>query len=73
MEHVELKEYLTKSIFISHIDDPHNTGILIYPDNKIFQGWEMFMTFILLTSCVLTPIEIAFSDHVTKETGSTFQ
>ena len=33
----------------------------------------MFMTLILLVSCILTPIEIAFSDHITAEKGISFQ
>jgi|APSaa5957512535_1039671.scaffolds.fasta_scaffold64758_2 hypothetical protein len=41
---------------------------IIYPDNKVFQIWELFMTMVLLVSCFLTPVEIAFtsttaSDH----------
>jgi len=37
---------------------------VIYPDNKWYQVWELFMTLILLTSCFLTPVEIAFTPPV---------
>ena len=67
-----MKDHATKSLYIHDIDDPANTNCLIYPDNKLFQSWEMFMTLILLISCVMTPIEIAFSPHVTAKSGSTF-
>jgi hypothetical protein len=33
---------------------------MIYPDNHKKEVWDLFMTIILLTSCVVTPYEIAF-------------
>lgn len=35
-------------------------GNLIYPDEKNKEAWDLFMTFILLITCVLTPYNIAF-------------
>ena len=42
----------------------HPKKNVIYPDNKWYQVWELFMTLILLTSCFLTPVEIAFTPPV---------
>lgn len=33
---------------------------LIYPENKSKGIWDLVMTIILLTSCVITPLDIAF-------------
>lgn len=40
---------------------------IIYPDNKVFQIWELFMTLILLVSCFLTPVEIAFTSTIVSD------
>ena len=63
----------TKSVYIHDVKDRANKNNLIYPDNKYFQGWEMFMTLILLLSCILTPVEIAFAEHITPNNGVSFQ
>jgi hypothetical protein len=44
-----------------HNDFHHHSKYLFYPDNKYKKGWELFMTLILMVSCLLTPLEIAFS------------
>ena len=33
---------------------------LIYPENKNKGIWDLIMTFVLLISCVITPLDIAF-------------
>lgn len=33
---------------------------LLYPDNKYKTSWELFITFILLLTCFITPLSIAF-------------
>lgn len=33
---------------------------IFYPNHKGYQIWELFMIFVLIFSCVLTPYEIAF-------------
>ena len=35
---------------------------LMYPEDRIKQTWDMFITLILLVSCMLTPYRIAFGD-----------
>jgi hypothetical protein len=34
---------------------------MIYPENKLKSVWDLFITLVLLTTCVLTPLNIAFS------------
>ena len=36
-------------------------AFIIYPENKAKNGWDLWMTLVLLTTCVLTPLNIAFS------------
>ena len=36
---------------------------IIYPNNKLYQYWELFMIFILIGSCFLIPYEIAFPNN----------
>ena len=43
---------------------------IIYPDNRMYQIWELFMTIILLISCFLTPVEIAFSPTVDSKSSA---
>lgn len=39
----------------------HDTkGCLIYPENKHKEAWDLFMTVILLFTCISTPYNIAF-------------
>ena len=33
---------------------------IIYPENRNKEIWDLFMTIVLLTTCVLTPLDIAF-------------
>ena len=40
---------------------------VIYPNNKVYQLWDLFMTVTLILSCFLTPYEIAFPNHETGE------
>lgn len=35
---------------------------LIYPENKFKMSWDLFMTVVLLITCVMTPLEIAFDE-----------
>ena len=35
---------------------------LIYPENKSKGIWDLIMTFVLLISCVITPLDIAFGN-----------
>lgn len=39
---------------------------LFYPANKYKAWWDLFMTFVLLATCVLTPYNIAFQKSETK-------
>ena len=42
----------------------HNkTKYLIYPENKVKNVWDMVMTLVLLLSCVITPLNLAFGNH----------
>lgn len=40
----------------------NKTPYLFYPEHKGKVLWDLFMTVILLTSCVLTPLDIAFDE-----------
>jgi len=41
----------------------HMTPFLIYPENKLKSLWDFIMTIVLLVSCVITPLDIAFSNE----------
>jgi hypothetical protein len=34
---------------------------IIYPDNQIKMQWDLFFAFLLIYSCLMTPVKIAFS------------
>jgi hypothetical protein len=35
---------------------------IIYPENKHKSIWDLFMTIVLIMTCVMTPLSIAFND-----------
>jgi len=35
---------------------------IIYPENRHKSGWDLFMTVVLILTCIMTPLSIAFSD-----------
>lgn len=37
-------------------------ALLFYPEDQYKIYWDLFITFILLASCLITPWRIAFSD-----------
>ena len=47
----------------------HYQPCIIYPENRIKQIWELFMILVLLISCLITPIEIAFAKSTTPADG----
>ena len=36
---------------------------LIYPENRKKAIWDLWMTFVLLVTCLVTPLNIAFTDE----------
>lgn len=42
---------------------------IIYPENRTKQAWELFMIVILLISCLITPVEIAFAKSANDDDG----
>lgn len=38
-------------------------SMILYPEDKCKNYWNLFITFILLIVCVQTPLYIAFSDY----------
>ena len=36
--------------------------LLFYPEDSSKENWDMFITLILLISCIVTPLRIAFGD-----------
>jgi hypothetical protein len=40
---------------------------IIYPESKFKSAWDLFMTIVLLTTCILTPLDIAFSMEVNSD------
>lgn len=40
--------------------DPRHTKCLIYPENTVKENWDLFMVFVLIASCMTTPINLAF-------------
>lgn len=45
----------------------HKKAFLIYPENKVKAKWDVFMTIVLIISCMTTPLVLAF----TPKSGST--
>ena len=41
---------------------------MIYPDNKCKDKWDMYMAVVLISTCTISPVRIAF-DNPTKGTG----
>lgn len=39
---------------------------LIYPDNKFYAFWDLFMTVVLLFSCIITPIHLALFEELNE-------
>lgn len=39
---------------------------MFYPSDNNKINWDIFMTFVLLLTCVITPLHIAFSDEKNK-------
>ena len=37
---------------------------IIYPEDPVKQMWDIIMTLVLLGACIMTPLEIAFSNDV---------
>mmetsp|Transcript_24636 Transcript_24636/g.38294 ORF Transcript_24636/g.38294 Transcript_24636/m.38294 type:complete len:93 (+) Transcript_24636:817-1095(+) len=35
-------------------------AFIIYPENKLKDYWDLMITIVLLVSCILTPVDIAF-------------
>lgn len=36
---------------------------IIYPENELKSYWDIFMTIILIISCITTPLRLAFADE----------
>ena len=43
-------------------------AFIIYPENKTKSLWDLFMTIILILTCIMTPLNIAFNDIDNVET-----
>jgi hypothetical protein len=43
---------------------------IIYPENRQKGAWDLFMTFVLIFTCVMTPLSIAFNDVDDKDPSS---
>ena len=37
-----------------------HTSYLFYPHNSNKERWDIFMTFVLIVSCIFSPLNIAF-------------
>ena len=35
---------------------------IIYPENATKANWDLFMTFILILTCIISPVSIAFME-----------
>ena len=44
---------------------------IIYPENKNKGFWDLFMTLVLIITCIQTPLNIAFED-VSNENANNF-
>ena len=40
---------------------------LIYPESRLKSNWDVFMTFILIISCLTTPLLLAFTPTINSE------
>ena len=44
---------------------------LIYPENKYKDNWDMFMAIVLITTCMIAPVRIAFHEEGKESAGWT--
>ena len=52
------------------IEDRQRHFLIIYPDNSYKEAWDLFITLVLLLSCIMTPINIAYAKNPTTLTES---
>ena len=45
-------------------------AFIIYPENKQKSAWDLFMTLILILTCIMTPLSIAFNDLDNKKSNN---
>jgi hypothetical protein len=45
---------------------------IIYPENKNKGFWDLFMTLVLIITCIQTPLNIAFEDVSNEKGGNDF-
>lgn len=38
-----------------------NKKFMFYPENSFLSKWTIFMVIVLITTCMLTPVELAFA------------
>ena len=43
---------------------------LIYPENKYKSAWDLWMTLVLIVTCIMTTLEIAFNELENNEIDS---
>lgn len=42
-------------------------AFLIYPENRLKSNWDIFMTLILILSCLTTPLLLAFTPELDSD------
>lgn len=47
-----------------------SSGWLIHPDNNILKTWDMFITLLLILTCMSTPLHLAFFEDNSFFAGS---
>ena len=44
---------------------------MIYPEDDYKVNWDLFITIVLLFTCIETPLRVAFNDMPSRTSGAT--
>ena len=55
---------------IESIVRTNKNAYIIYPENQYKGMWDVLITIVLLVSCIMTPLDIAFQDEENSSTSS---
>ena len=56
-----MKDNLKKGKNVGRMMRKDEVAFLIYPENRLKSKWDIFMTLVLILSCLTTPFLLAFT------------
>ena len=51
---------------LTMLEENKKVKYLIYPENPIYTYWDLLMTILLVFSCLVTPVQIALFENMSK-------